>query len=532
MAMTEAEKLMFARAQLGGPHHLAAPGYAQAMEAAKEPFSIPDAAARRDWLRSWTDDPMYALIDSIPSAGGGDTLRSMVGLLDMFNSVAGMLEAGGQTQAALDPERETGDRVMSGIGALINTATAATPFAIAKLLGKPMTTAAGNFTDDAAAVLSDMLSGVSVRPMPTPPRNLDPDIYKNLSDEDLIDAGLMFPPSTEAPVRGYHASPHDFDVFDSSKIGTGEGQQIFSEGLYVAQHPAVSGRAGVYDKAFSGHQVELPDGSRIDRYEITDYIEAEMTRRNGGKAIGPMDPRLPGMDRTNIGARMATHNAAFNARGHIQTDPGSFQARASERRKDGFSPQELKKKPRHIRKAQKMAREIASEIQPARAKIYETEIDAAPRDFLDWDKTLEEQSEGVQKIIRQMIEDRPRLKAITKPLKPGASPTLPSGNPALPIDWGDTTGRIFYGHLLADMQTEAKIRDPAAVAAYLRESGIPGMRYLDGGSRNTGEGTHNYVVYDDKLLSIMRKYGIAGGGLVAGSALSQVDVFGDQEGPI
>ena len=35
-------------------------------------------------------------------------------------------------------------------------------------------------------------------------------------------------------IRAYHGSPHDFDRFDASKIGTGEGNQTYGHGLYFA----------------------------------------------------------------------------------------------------------------------------------------------------------------------------------------------------------------------------------------------------------------------------------------------------------
>ncbi len=44
----------------------------------------------------------------------------------------------------------------------------------------------------------------------------------------------------------------------------------------------------------------------------------------------------------------------------------------------------------------------------------------------------------------------------------------------------------------------------------MNKSGIPGIKYLDQGSRGAGEGSSNYVVFNDKLIDIMKKYGIAG----------------------
>jgi hypothetical protein len=38
----------------------------------------------------------------------------------------------------------------------------------------------------------------------------------------------------------YHGSPHVFERFDLSKLGTGEGAQAYGSGMYVAQNPAVA----------------------------------------------------------------------------------------------------------------------------------------------------------------------------------------------------------------------------------------------------------------------------------------------------
>ena len=39
----------------------------------------------------------------------------------------------------------------------------------------------------------------------------------------------------------YHGSPHMFNKFDMSKIGTGEGNQAYGYGLYMAENPGVAG---------------------------------------------------------------------------------------------------------------------------------------------------------------------------------------------------------------------------------------------------------------------------------------------------
>ena len=41
-------------------------------------------------------------------------------------------------------------------------------------------------------------------------------------------------------IKAYHGSPHDFDKFDMSKIGTGEGAQAYGHGLYLAENEATA----------------------------------------------------------------------------------------------------------------------------------------------------------------------------------------------------------------------------------------------------------------------------------------------------
>jgi hypothetical protein len=44
---------------------------------------------------------------------------------------------------------------------------------------------------------------------------------------------------------------------------------------------------------------------------------------------------------------------------------------------------------------------------------------------------------------------------------------------------------------------------------YLRELGIPGIRYLDQGSRSAGKGSRNYVMFDDQFPEIVSRNGVS-----------------------
>jgi hypothetical protein len=63
--------------------------------------------------------------------------------------------------------------------------------------------------------------------------------------------------------------------------------------------------------------------------------------------------------------------------------------------------------------------------------------------------------------------------------------------------------------------------DPAGAAQRLLDAGIPGIRYLDQGSRAQGDGSHNYVVFDPKTINIVKRYGIPA--MIAGGADALAD---------
>jgi hypothetical protein len=65
--------------------------------------------------------------------------------------------------------------------------------------------------------------------------------------------------------------------------------------------------------------------------------------------------------------------------------------------------------------------------------------------------------------------------------------------------------------------SEAKMR----ATQTLKDKGIAGVKYLDGFSRGAGDGTHNYAIWDDRVLEILKRYGLplTAGGLATLTAL-------------
>ena len=66
--------------------------------------------------------------------------------------------------------------------------------------------------------------------------------------------------------------------------------------------------------------------------------------------------------------------------------------------------------------------------------------------------------------------------------------------------WGQN-GQAFYEEL-----TDVLNHNPEKASKLLRESGIAGIRYLDGNSRGSGKGSYNYVVFDDADVSVQETF--------------------------
>jgi hypothetical protein len=124
--------------------------------------------------------------------------------------------------------------------------------------------------------------------------------------------------------------------------------------------------------------------------------------------------------------------------------------------------------------------------------MYEVDLNADPAHMLDWDRPINQQPEVLARLANH----------------PDADLINEAGH--------QITGQTLWDILRAGPQ------GPSGATQGLRESGIPGIKYLDAGSRSAGAGTSNYVVFDDKMVNILRKYGLAG--LIAGGtgALPQI----------
>ena len=267
-------------------------------------------------------------------------------------------------------------------------------------------------------------------------------------------------------LRLYHGSPHDFDKFSMDKIGTGEGAQAYGHGLYFADNPAVA----------KSYRNALAPGE--DPRQGVKFQGSELPDKN---------PETPV-------EMLATY---MRQGGYTPQD-------AFDRAKKTFTPEMLRGidsiKPEDFSV-------FAQDKYNGTGRMYEVDVNANPEDFLDWDAPLSAQPEAVRKIAMSASLDAAKgpTKAKLRAFQAGTE------NPAM--------GMVATGQ---DLHRALSDYGSADASSVFREAGIPGIKYLDAGSRGAGDGSRNYVVFDENLISIVKKYGIAGAATMLG--MSQADV--------
>lgn len=289
-----------------------------------------------------------------------------------------------------------------------------------------------------------------------------------VTDMPEWEAAGLAPMGLLGAIKAYHGSPHKFDKFSMEHIGKGEGAQAYGHGLYFAENPGVAN-----DYAWNLSQ-RLPDRIKYD-----------------GKPLSP----------NTMLARAMEDVGLIGKQGAIQKIDDSIKFN------EKYSPDTAN--------MYRSIREIIDGIDPSKVSVnkgetYEVSLrwpDAreatdplGPQHFLDWDKPLSQQPDGVRKAV---------------------SPLLPEAQTSFDPRWGELgapfdPAREFTGQQIVSMLRggESVVDDiigggGRAVSQKLRAAGIPGIRYLDAGSRGAGTGTANYVMFDDALIEILKRNGMA-----------------------
>ena len=258
----------------------------------------------------------------------------------------------------------------------------------------------------------------------------------DVPQDQLIVRGLLGEDMGPAMHTVYHGSPHKFNKFDMSKIGTGEGAQAYGHGLYFAESPAVA----------------------------TDYAtklsSAGLAKNKLAQYGGDIDAAL-----TAANERIANYkNLIANGGGG---DP---------RRAQGM-----------LNLAEKALNDLLamkSGTLNEAGNLYKVDIpdEAIPR-MLDWDKPLSEQA------------------AIHEQLRPVVEKVYGAGSADYILGRSSATAKTVLD------DARRVLGDSGMAESAMKQAGIPGIRYLDGSSRGAGQGTSNFVLFDDQLPRILEVNG-------------------------
>jgi len=280
-------------------------------------------------------------------------------------------------------------------------------------------------------------------------------------------------------LEAFHGSPYQFNRFDMSKIGTGEGAQAYGHGLYFADDENLA-------KAYRD-TLKMQNDPREGINKIVNDVGlvAQGSQRVKNKKTGAIMTADPNnvLHQKILSGEIGSGDYEILSAPEGLADSVIAAMRDDPRLSEFADNKDIVNDVVTVIRGQEEGgtvsdsalsayRRIDQKLPEPTGALYRTEIDVAPESLLDWDKPLSEQSEAVQEV-----------------LGPYKSDFSPSTGGALNLA-KDALGKGEPERLLS-------------------EKGIKGIKYLDGNSRGAGDGTSNYVIFDDSLINIADRYAIA-----------------------
>lgn len=114
---------------------------------------------------------------------------------------------------------------------------------------------------------------------------------RNILNYGLTAASVlpMVPAASQAKnlVKAYHGSPYDFQKFDASNIGTGEGATMYGHGLYFTDSPEVAkfykdvNTMAPYEYTIKGVPASeiYENAEKLENYEFMDLVESVLLHK-------------------------------------------------------------------------------------------------------------------------------------------------------------------------------------------------------------------------------------------------------------
>lgn len=308
---------------------------------------------------------------------------------------------------------------------------------------------------------------------------------------DQLSGALLNPMNVFNPamsrMTGYHGTPHTFDRFSLDHMGTGEGAQAYGWGLYFAENPEVA----------AGYYRQLADSPGPKRVRLGSLVFGE--HNNFDYSSRASENNLENI-RASLAEDLLINENSLHAAGEkgFQKIVLDNLDQRIERYKTEW--------PEGVKDAQLLRKMLARpgavkiEFHPTTGGVYKADL---PEDdeLLHWDKPLSKQPEKVRKALEQagLSVNKKKLGEFDDTLLKALQT---DEHVELPKQPDNPTGEEIYNRL-----SIGRAGDPAiygmghkAASQYLASLGIPGLKYLDAGSRSEGKGTHNYVIWDEDRI--------------------------------
>ncbi len=483
----------------------------------------------------------------------------------------GAVYAGGGEEALMGVEEASGSEISDteknlrrGISTTIGAAAGPTLMKgmqaggqvigeIAEAVGKPTMQAVGNVIEEAGEAAKErggttLSSGV----------NLDPLIA---GAGDAV-AKFRAPTEKQPGVIAFHGSGADFDEFKLEKIGTGEGAQAYGYGLYFAEKEDI---AKFYRDTIASRDAmhgQLPiryKGKKFAEFEDSAAAEAEPDKYRMLTTLGKEIHRLSYSPKLRT-PENAKKQLLARLENEIAQQRNLFKNESADV-KDAMEEALIASLQRDV--------DALEQINPAdvtiekTGKMYKVGLEPKPEDMLDYDLTIGDQSPDIKAKISKLVDNEitpddlenfgsPRgdlkasllsenrtvasflndFAAVRGKDNAGEELLAKYGIPG--IKYFDNTSRNTAGGELIDV-TQAEDGFRAKVAVDNRPGGLGGsgrivttsapyktrQEALDWADEETKKSGRNYVIFDDKMIKILEKYGIVGPVAITGIAASQ-----------
>ena len=338
---------------------------------------------------------------------------------------------------------------------------------------------------------------------------------KTVDDVKPGDIAKVVPPTDKSDgIFAFHGSGADFDEFKLSKIGTGEGHQAFGYGLYFTDSKDIA----KFYKTHLSKEVDI-DGKPFIRgnKHYPEILKNESLSDNLSSTNGDLEKAIKYIEETVNEMKELKNVNGIETYSKELKDLKQLRGKVKVRENTG--------------------------------KTYEVNIKTVKDDLLDYDKPLSEQPKIYAKLekyfgardlnvysLKNKGKDSEKLTGrelyglLQNKLGKESMDKVRKINKKLSelnkvIDANSVGYRNFtspvgekaakqYDNLLAERSKIPRGRFDDKSSDILNKLGIKGIKYEPGqltpGGQYKTKGESNFVIFDDKIIDIMAKYGIVG----------------------